>query len=179
MVTTCPLCRAGLLLGEQLPKVGEGLHLDRVARGIAEEHRRLLARLALEAHVGFDDELGASGCQPVGEVLPVFEPNTEKTTVVFVDDPSSKLAQRRLRYSIADTASRRLLEKEVIFREDLEMIFGKRPWDEKTYEPISPSVNGNANGSAKGVPADPQHHSGARPIPSDTDTPPATLPKAE
>src|SRR6187401_1016805 len=31
-----------------------------------------------------------------------------------------------------------LLEKEVIFREDLETIFGKRPWDEKTYEPIGP-----------------------------------------
>ncbi len=48
------------------------------------------------------------------KVLPVYEPDPERTTVVFVDDPSSKLAQRRLRYSIADIASRRLLEKEVI-----------------------------------------------------------------
>ena len=70
-----------------------------------------------------------------------------------------------------------LLEKEVIFREDLEAIFGKRPWDEKTYEPIAPSVNGNSNGTPKSIPSElPQ---GARPVPSDTDTPPATLPKAE
>lgn len=64
-----------------------------------------------------------------------------------------------------------LLEKEVIFREDLETIFGKRPWDEKTYEPIQPSKNGNANGSAKGLPE------GA--VPAEGDTPPAILPKLD
>jgi len=73
-----------------------------------------------------------------------------------------------------------LLEKEVIFREDLETIFGKRPWDEKTYEPIAPSVNGSANGADKNLPADTKPvHTGQRPIPTETDTPPATLPEAE
>lgn len=74
-----------------------------------------------------------------------------------------------------------LLEKEVIFREDLETIFGKRPWDEKTYEPISAGANGSANGSAKAIPADTQSvsHTGQHAIPSDTDTPPAVLPEKE
>jgi len=36
----------------------------------------------------------------------------------------------------------RLLEREVIFKEDLEQIFGKRKWDDETL-PVVPSVNGN------------------------------------
>src|SRR5690606_20922642 len=39
----------------------------------AEEHRRLLARLAFEADVRLDDELGAGGGQAIGEGLPVLE----------------------------------------------------------------------------------------------------------
>jgi len=42
-------------------EVREGLHLERVAARIAEEHRRLLAGLSLEAHVGLDHKLGARG----------------------------------------------------------------------------------------------------------------------
>jgi cell division protease FtsH len=36
-----------------------------------------------------------------------------------------------------------LLEKEVIFKENLEVIFGKRPWD-KHEEEAKPAVNGSA-----------------------------------
>ncbi|MFK7884557.1 MAG: hypothetical protein AB8F26_10290 [Phycisphaerales bacterium] len=43
-----------------------------------------------------------------------YEPDPDRTTVIFVDDPSSQLAQRRLRYQIADEASRILMGKEVI-----------------------------------------------------------------
>jgi ATP-dependent metalloprotease FtsH len=45
----------------------------------------------------------------------------------------------------------RLLEKEVIYKEDLEEIFGKRPWDEeRATSPAAPSSNGSssANGAA-------------------------------
>jgi hypothetical protein len=51
--------------------VGEGFHFDRVAGGVAIEHRRLLARMSPETHVRFDDEFG-SGCgEALGEGLPV------------------------------------------------------------------------------------------------------------
>lgn len=79
-----------------------------------------LARLAaLGAFV-----LAGAGCNIVGpiayaihgpgnvEPVAILEP--EQTVVYFIDDPSSKLAQRRLRYTMADVASRTLLEKEIV-----------------------------------------------------------------
>jgi len=48
------------------------------------------------------------------KILPVFTLPEEATTVIFVDDPSSKIAQRRLRYAMADTATDQLLEKRVL-----------------------------------------------------------------
>ena len=37
------------------------------------------------------------------------------------------------------------LEKEVLFKEDLEQIFGKRKWEEKELPSIQPSTNGHGN----------------------------------
>ena len=48
-----------LVLREQLGRVGHRLELERVAGGIEQEHRRLLARLALEADGRRDHELDA------------------------------------------------------------------------------------------------------------------------
>jgi cell division protease FtsH len=61
--------------------------------------------------------------------------------------------------------AKRLLEKEVIFKEDLENIFGKRPWDDK---PSEPAVLTNGNGSTT------THH--PQPVPVN-DTPEPTLPE--
>lgn len=49
-----------------------------------------------------------------GNVEPQFVLDETRSVVVFVDDPSSKIAQRRLRYTMADVASRKLLEKKVV-----------------------------------------------------------------
>lgn len=51
-----------------------------------------------------------------GKVEPAFSLELDETQsiVVFVDDPSSRVAQRRLRYSMADVATRTLLEKKVV-----------------------------------------------------------------
>lgn len=48
------------------------------------------------------------------KVEAVFTPDEDRTTVIFVDDPSGQLAQRRLRHAIADDASRRLMAKKII-----------------------------------------------------------------
>ena len=45
-----------LFCEELILNVLEGFDLDRVATGIQEEHRALLAGLAFESHVGLDDE---------------------------------------------------------------------------------------------------------------------------
>jgi hypothetical protein len=47
---------------EHVAIVGEGLELQRIARRVREEHRPLLSRLSGETQIGFDEELGASGC---------------------------------------------------------------------------------------------------------------------
>ena len=49
--------KAGRSFREHHGVVGEGLELQRVAGGVEEEHRRLLAGLALEADLRLDDEL--------------------------------------------------------------------------------------------------------------------------
>jgi hypothetical protein len=54
-----------------LSDVPESLELERIARGIEEEHRRLLAHLALEAHVGLDHEADAGFLEAPGEGLPL------------------------------------------------------------------------------------------------------------
>lgn len=66
----------------------------------------------------------AAGCNVVtpiayaihgpGNVEPIFTLDEQRTVVYFIDDPSSKIAQRRLRYTMADVASRTLLEKKVV-----------------------------------------------------------------
>ncbi|MEQ9205827.1 MAG: hypothetical protein RLN78_00505 [Phycisphaerales bacterium] len=48
------------------------------------------------------------------KINPSYTLPEHATTVVFVDDPSSKIAQRRLRYAMADTATSQLLEKRVL-----------------------------------------------------------------
>jgi hypothetical protein len=48
------------------------------------------------------------------KINPQYTLEENATTVIFVDDPSSKIAQRRLRYAMADTATDQLLEKRVL-----------------------------------------------------------------
>jgi hypothetical protein len=49
-----------------------------------------------------------------GKVEPQFTLDETLRTVVFVDDPSSRITQRRLRYSIADKTTKELLEKRIL-----------------------------------------------------------------
>jgi len=48
------------------------------------------------------------------KINPTYTLPEHATTVVFVDDPSSKIAQRRLRYAMAETATSQLLEKRIL-----------------------------------------------------------------
>src|SRR3954465_901887 len=62
--------RARRLLGEQHRRIFECLELDRITTWILEKHGCLLTGLALEAHVGLDDELNACCDQLVCQLLP-------------------------------------------------------------------------------------------------------------
>ena len=48
------------------------------------------------------------------KVMPAFNLSEHAKTVIFVDDPSSQITQRRLRYTIADRATKELLAKRVL-----------------------------------------------------------------
>ena len=49
------------LPGKQPTRISKGLELERVARGVEQEHGRLFADFADEADVGLDDEADAGG----------------------------------------------------------------------------------------------------------------------
>lgn len=86
------------------------------------QHRRL-PRLLLAAAC-LTAAAFAAGCNVVapiayavhgpGNVEAVHTLDKERSVVYFIDDPSSKVAQRRLRYTMADVASRTLLQKKVV-----------------------------------------------------------------
>src|SRR5690606_15528207 len=66
-------------LGKQHPEVCERLHLDGVARRVAEEHCHLVARFATEADVRLDDEAHTRRAQPLRqfvELRPSAQPIT-------------------------------------------------------------------------------------------------------
>src|SRR5262245_23776851 len=69
---TCMESPWSVLSCEQLARdVVEGLEFERVPARVGQEHRRLLAGLALETDAGLDDESGARGLQLGGQGLPV------------------------------------------------------------------------------------------------------------
>lgn len=59
------------VLREHLRKILERLELERIAAGIEKEHRRLLADLALEAHVRLNDEVDAGRDELLREGVPL------------------------------------------------------------------------------------------------------------
>jgi hypothetical protein len=48
------------------------------------------------------------------KVEPVYTLDETLKTVIFVDDPSSRITQRRLRYAIAENATQELLQKRIL-----------------------------------------------------------------
>ena len=49
-----------------------------------------------------------------GKVEPVYTLDETRKTVVLVDDPSSRITHRRLRYAVAEKATNELLEKRIL-----------------------------------------------------------------
>ena len=67
--TTLPI--TDTLTGKQLIEISKSFHFNRVARGVAEEHRRLLTRLALETDLRRDLEFCPRRSKPVGQRLSI------------------------------------------------------------------------------------------------------------
>jgi len=65
----CPEGRS--VLREKLAEIGEGLHLDGIARRVAEEHRRLLARQPRKADLWLHSEANAITTNTLRQGFPV------------------------------------------------------------------------------------------------------------
>ena len=78
-----------LVLREQVRGVGHRLELERVAGGIEQEHRRLLAGLAFEADGGLDHELDVRSTEAIRKRLPFVhrqhQPEVRHRHVLTVD----------------------------------------------------------------------------------------------
>jgi cell division protease FtsH len=114
---------------------------------------------AMVSIFGLNDKIGnisfydSSG----GSEFNFNKPYSEKTAEI-IDEEVKKLvdlAYKRTKELLTqhkdqlDRLAKRLLEKEVIFKEDLEDIFGKRKWNDLPHEPQFLSPNGSQNGSEK------------------------------
>jgi hypothetical protein len=85
------------------------------------QHRRLSRLLLAACLTAVALTAGCNVVAPIayavhgpGNVEAVYTLEKERSYVFFIDDPSSKVAQRRLRYTMADVASRTLLQKKVV-----------------------------------------------------------------
>ena len=99
---------------------------------------------AMVTYYGLDEEIGnLSYYDSTGQQeYSLTKPYSEKTAEV-IDKQVSKLAEKAYQEALSILSANKdgltqlankLIEKEVIFGEDLELIFGKRPWDETKEE---------------------------------------------
>ena len=104
---------------------------------------------AMVTYYGLDEEIGnLSYYDSTGQQdYALTKPYSEKTAEV-IDRQVSKLVEQAYHEALDILENHRdgltqlankLIEKEVIFGEDLEHIFGKRPWDQETEHPEAPN----------------------------------------
>ena len=125
---------------------------------------------------GLNDRIGnISFYDSTGQQEYAFnKPYSEKTAEAIdeevkkmIDEAYARTKNLLLQHKDQLTAvASRLLEKEVIFKEDLEQIFGKRKWDEETLL-STPSTNGNSG--LNGIEKKPE--APASPVPAPTNNP--------
>ena len=104
---------------------------------------------AMVTYYGLDDKIGnLSYYDSTGQQeYSLTKPYSEKTAEI-IDQQVSKLAEQAYQEAVRILSENRegltqlankLIEKEVIFGEDLEHIFGKRPWDKEETPEVKPT----------------------------------------
>lgn len=98
---------------------------------------------AMVTYYGLNDKIGnISYYDPQGSEYSFSKPYSEKTAET-IDEEVRKMVEAmyvKTKQLLSENKDKltalanKLTEKEVIFKEDLELIFGKRPWDEEKHE---------------------------------------------
>lgn len=132
-------------------RAAEKVVFDKISTGALSDLEKVTKQArAMVTIYGLNDELGnityydSSGQSEYGFTKPYSEETAQK-----IDEEISKIIEAQYKRAIKllkDNKDKlteladRLLEKEVIFKDDLEKIFGKRPFEKEEIPP--PSVNG-------------------------------------
>ncbi len=107
---------------------------------------------AMVAIFGMDEKIGNVSFYDMQNQNQFSKPYSEETGRMIDEESRSiieleyKRAQHLLieKRSLLDQLAQELLSKEVLFKDDLEKMLGKRPWD-KEAEPVVPPVSNNLN----------------------------------
>lgn len=137
-------------------RAAEDVIFGKVSTGALSDLEKITKQAyAMVSIYGLNDKIGnISFYDSIGQQEYSFgKPYSEQTAQV-IDQEVKKLideAYHRTTTLLKDNKEQltqlatRLLEKEVLFKEDLEQIFGKRKWEEKELPPTQPSTNGHGN----------------------------------
>ena len=104
---------------------------------------------------GLNDRIGNISYYDSGQAEFSFQKPYSEKTAQIIDEEISLLIEGQYHRAISllnenrdklNKLAEKLLEKEVIFKEDLELIFGKRPWDkDKIEDKIKPEEEKDSN----------------------------------
>jgi cell division protease FtsH len=137
------ITRTEQLLDEMCATLGgraaEKVIFNKISTGALSDLERVTKMsYAMVTIYGLNEKLGnISYYDPQGAEFTFSKPYSEKTSEI-IDEEVSKLIESQFQRAVNILSenkekliklAERLLEKEVIFKEDLENIFGKRPWD--------------------------------------------------
>ncbi|MCX6235765.1 MAG: ATP-dependent zinc metalloprotease FtsH [Bacteroidetes bacterium] len=161
-------------------RASEEVHFGKVSTGALNDLEKVTRQAYnMVVYFGLNDKIGnISYYDSTGQQEYSFtKPYSEKTAEI-IDHEVSKLVETAYRKAVelirknkvkVEKLGQVLLEKEVIFSEDLERIFGKRPWGKDTKELVNESV---PKSESVNQPAEVPAESGKdEPSVSTTDTP--------
>jgi cell division protease FtsH len=136
-------------------RAAEDVIFDKVSTGALSDLERVTKQAyAMVMYYGLNEKVGnISFYDSTGQEYSFQKPYSNKTAEV-IDEEVKKMvdaAYEKAKQILRDNRSKLeqlakvLLEREVIFKEDLEQIFGKRPWDPEVVEtsnnePIAPTA---------------------------------------
>ena len=122
-------------------RAAEQLTFGKISTGALSDLEKVTKQArAMVTIYGLNDKIGnLTYYDPTGEEYGFTKPYSEKTAQV-IDEEISRIIQKQYQRALEiltthqsklSTLAELLLEREVIFKEDLEAIFGKRPHEEK------------------------------------------------
>lgn len=151
------ITRTDQLLDEMCATLGgraaEKVIFNKISTGALSDLERVTKMsYAMVTIYGLNERLGnISYYDPQGSEFAFNKPYSEKTSEI-IDEEVSKLIESQFERAVKILTDNKekliklaehLLEKEVIFKEDLESIFGKRPWDKEHKNEALKSTSNN------------------------------------